>query len=188
MSAGGSWESRWGDGAPSDDALVAAVGDKSHEALGEIYRRHGAAVWSVAKRVCRSAELAEDVCEAVFDELWTQPEHFDPARGALRPWLVARAHSRAVAVARSGAPTGPTPPSAEVEVAAHAATLTGDARRAIDQLPAVERDVILLSYVGGRSCSETARLLGVPEDIVKSSIRRGLLELRRALDAEGVTR
>jgi RNA polymerase sigma-70 factor (ECF subfamily) len=190
VARGGHGEQAWGDDRPGDGALVAAVGEQSHEALGEIYRRHGAAVWSVAKRVCPTAELAEDVCEQVFAELRSRPQRFDPDRGSLRAWLVARAHSRAVAAARSERDprAGSTPPSAEVEVAAHAGALDEDARRAIDQLPSVERDCILLSYVGGHPCGETARLLGVPEATVKSSIRRGLLNLRQAQEAEGVSR
>jgi RNA polymerase sigma-70 factor, ECF subfamily len=185
------------DDVPSDNVLIAAVGDQNHEALGEIYRRHGGAVWSVAKRVCRSAELAEEVCQSVFTELWSHPERFDPSRGALRSWLVAQTHSRAVEVARSqedarrqerDAPLDPTPPSAEVEEAARAGALATEVRRAIDQLEAVERDAILLAYLGGHAYSETARILGTPEGTIKSHTRRGLLNLRRALEAEGVNR
>jgi RNA polymerase sigma-70 factor, ECF subfamily len=187
----------WGSEAPGDDALVAAIGEQSQEALGEIYRRHGGAVWSVATQVCRQAELAEEVCQTVFTELWSNPERFDPTRGALRAWLVARTHSHAVTLIRSHdtrrrqageAPMAATPPSAEVEVAAHVGALGEGARRALDRLSAGERDAILLAYVGGHPYSETARLLGTPEDTVKSRIRSGLLNLRRALEGEGVTR
>jgi RNA polymerase sigma-70 factor, ECF subfamily len=191
----------WPEGAPGDDALIAAVGEQDHEALGEIYRRHGGAVWAVAKRICPSAELATEVSQTVFTDLWSHPERFEPSsRVALRAWLLAQAHSRAVAAVRSGegrrppgnAPSAatptPTPPSAEVETTVHAADLPKEARRAIDQLPAGERDAILLAYVGGHTCGETARLLGTSEDIVKSRIRHGLLNLRRALEAEGVNR
>lgn len=137
---------------------MGAVGDRDHEALREIYRRHGNAVWLVAKRVCGSAEVAEEVCQAVFTELWERPERVDPPKGTVRPWLVAEAHARAVAVT----PSEPTPAT-------------------------VERDAVLLAYVGGHSCRETARLLGTTEATVKSSLRRGLLNLRQTLQAEGVT-
>jgi RNA polymerase sigma-70 factor, ECF subfamily len=188
VSTGGGWEGRGGDDAPSDAALVAAVGDRSRDALGEIYRRHGSAVWSVAKQVCRGSEQAEEVSAAVFAELWSRPERFDGERGGLRAWLVAQAHVRAVAVVRPQRAAGATPPSAEVEVAAHAGGLPDEARRALEHLPAVERDAILLTYVGGHTCGAAARLLGVPETTIKSSVRRGLLNLRRALEAEGVSR
>ena len=187
MSTGGTWESGWGDG-PSDGDLIAAVGDRSHDALGAIYQRHGAAVWSIATQVCPGTAQAEEVSAAVFTELWSQPERFDPARGGLRAWLVAQAHARAVALVRAEAAANATPPSAEVETATHAEALPKEARRALDKLPAVERDAILLTYVGGHTCGEAARLLGVPVATIKSSVRRGLTDLRGALDAEGVSR
>lgn len=77
--------------APGDDALVAAIRDRRSDALREVYRRHGGAVWSAAKQVCPSAASAEVVCQRVFTELWSDPGRFDPARRGLRSWLVARA-------------------------------------------------------------------------------------------------
>jgi RNA polymerase sigma factor (sigma-70 family) len=152
---------------PNEKALVAAVGEKSRSALSEIYRRYGGAVWSVARRVCRSDEQAEAVCQAVFTELWSDPGRFDPSRGGLRSSLVAEAHSRAVDLVRSeGAPA----PVGAVE-------LSAEARRVVDQLPAAEREAILHAYFGGHAYMENAR----------GHIRRGLLNLRRTLEAEGVT-
>jgi RNA polymerase sigma-70 factor, ECF subfamily len=180
---------------PGDDALVAAVGGRNHEALSEIYRRYGGAVWSVARHVCGGGALAKEVCEAVFTELWSHPERFDPAEGGLRSLLVARAHARAVHSARSHASprrqggdarTEQTPPSAEVEIAVHARALTDEGRRAIDQLVPGEREALLLAYFGGHTTSETARLLGTLEDTVKNHLRSGLLNLRRTLQVEGV--
>jgi RNA polymerase sigma-70 factor (ECF subfamily) len=180
---------------PADDALVAAVSGRNHEALGEIYCRYGGAVWSVARHVCGRAGLAKEVCQAVFTELWSHPERFDPAEGLLRSWLVAQAHARAVHITRSrdasrhdrDARTEQTPPSAEVEIAVHARVLTEEGRRAVDQLVPGERDAILLAYFGGHTISETARLLGALEGTVKNHLRSGLLNLRRALEVEGVT-
>ncbi len=188
----------WGHDAAGDEALIAAVGEGSQDALAEIYRRYGGAVWAVARRVCRNAELAEEVAQIVFTELWSRPGRFDPERGSLRPWLVAQAHSRAVDVVRSedarrrrqerDAQLSPPSHSAEVEVEVNAAALAADVRAAVDRLPVDERDAILLAYFGGHTYTETAALLGAPEGTVKSRIRRGLQNLRRALEAEGVTR
>lgn len=181
----------------SDAALIDAVGRRSSAAFGEIYRRYGGAVWGVARRVCRDAHLAEDVCQTVFVELWSRPGRFDPERGGLRPWLVAQAHSRAVDAVRSesarrrrqerAARMGAAPTSAEVEATVHGAALAEEVRRAVDQLPADQRDPIMLAYFGGHSYAETATLLAAPEGTVKSRIRRGLEGLRRVLEAEGLT-
>jgi RNA polymerase sigma-70 factor, ECF subfamily len=159
---------------PNEKALVAAVGEKSRSALSEIYRRYGGAVWSVAKRVCRSDEQAETVCQAVFTELWSDPGRFDPSRGGLRSSLVAEAHSRAVDLVRS---SRADEASDESSVPVDASVLSSEARRFVDRLPADERDAILHAYFGGRAYMESAR----------GHIRSGLLNLRRTLEAEGVT-
>lgn len=185
MGTGGEWEAGWGDGPPGDVALIAAVAERRHEALAEVYRRHGGAVWAVAQRVCRSQAPAEDVCEAVFAELWERPELFEPARGTLRARLIAVAHARAVAVVRA---SGPVPVAVPEPARAHLEALDPNARRAMDQLEPGERDALLLCYIGGRPCREAAGLLGVTETEIKSNVRTGLVNLRRALDAEGVSR
>jgi RNA polymerase sigma-70 factor, ECF subfamily len=180
----------------SDAELVAALVGGDQSALAEAYRRYAGAVWAVARRVCNDRVLAEDVSQTVFVDLWQRPGRYDPARGRLRPWLVAQAHARAVdsvrsetARARRQERDGQLAPvsSPDVEAEAHAAVLSDDVRRAVDQLGSDERAAIMLSYFGGRSYRETAELLGAPEGTVKTRIRRGLLGLRRTLEAQGVT-
>ncbi|HEV7761150.1 MAG TPA: sigma-70 family RNA polymerase sigma factor [Acidimicrobiales bacterium] len=182
-------------GALSDPALVAAVVRREEPALAEVYRRYGSAVWALARRVTNDAQAAEEVSQTVFLNLWTTPERFDPQRGSLRSWLLAQAHGRAVDLVRSEAARRrrqtreaelAVPASAEVETAVHAAALAEDVRRAVEGLPAGEREAILLAYFGGHTYRETAQLLGQPEGTVKSRIRSGLQNLRRTLDAEGV--
>ena len=85
-----------------DDArLVAAVGALDELALQEVYRRHGDGVYGLARRVLVDAALAEEVTQEVFLRLWDEPHRFDPARGALRSFLLRQAHSRAVERVRS---------------------------------------------------------------------------------------
>jgi RNA polymerase sigma-70 factor (ECF subfamily) len=179
-----------------DDDLIRAVGAGEQPALGEIYRRYAGAVWAVARRVCNDRVLAEDVSQTVFTDLWRRPGRFDPARGRLRPWLVAQAHARAVDTVRSETARqrrqdreGQLAPVTEhdVEATVHAAALGDDVRRAVEQLSADEREAIVLSYFGGHSYRETAEMLGAPEGTVKTRIRRGLMGLRRALEDQGVT-
>jgi RNA polymerase sigma-70 factor, ECF subfamily len=185
------------DAGRSDAALVADVARGSQAALREVYRRHGPAVWGLARRVTNDPHEAEEVSQTVFLNLWRSPERFDPRRGALRSWLLAQAHGRAVDLVRSEAARrrrqnreaelAAVPPSAEVEAAVHAAALADDVRRAVDSLPPGEREAIMLAYFGGRTYRETANLLGQPEGTVKSRIRSGLVTLRRTLEAKGVT-
>ena len=85
----------------SDAQLVTSIARYSEVALAEAYRRHGGAVFGLAKRVLNNPTEAEDVTQEVFLRLWNQPDRFDPARGSLRSFLLAQAHGRAVDAVRS---------------------------------------------------------------------------------------
>ena len=85
----------------SDSVLVLALHRHQQEALAELYRRHGGVLFSLAFRVLRARELAEEVVQDIFVRLWNSPERFEPERGELRPFLLAQAHRRAIDVVRS---------------------------------------------------------------------------------------
>src|ERR1019366_706223 len=85
----------------SDAKLVTSIGRYNEVALAEVYRRHGGAVYGLARRVLSNAADAEDVTQEVFSRLWNQPDRFDPARGSLRSFLLAQSHARAVDAIRS---------------------------------------------------------------------------------------
>src|ERR1700722_9850830 len=63
----------------SDAQLVTAVARYSEVALAEVYRRHGGAVYGLARRVLNNESEAQDVTQEVFFA------PMEPAR-PLRPW------------------------------------------------------------------------------------------------------
>jgi DNA-directed RNA polymerase specialized sigma24 family protein len=74
----------------SEAELLAAVARGELDALGEIYRRHGAAVLAAARKVVADAAAAEAVTADAFVHLWDDPHATLDARG-LRGYLVRRA-------------------------------------------------------------------------------------------------
>lgn len=184
-----------------DLALVAALCTGTDAALDEAYRRYGGAVWAVARRICRRPDLAEEVCQVVFTELWTRPHLFDPQRGSLRAWLVASARNRAVDAVRSEqarrqredrqarlAPTTHDPEPDLDAAAVDTAGLADHVHQALTRLPEPQRQAILLTYFAGHTHDQAARLAGAPKGTIKSRIRLGLDALRRDLAAEGMIR
>lgn len=175
----------------SDAQLVVAVGRLDERALAELYGRHGRSVFGLARRLLSDHAEAEDVTQEVFVHLWEHPERFDPARGALRTYLLTRTHSRAVDVIRSRAARHrrearerhlAATPALDVEREAWHLTLADRAARAVAALPASERLAIELAYFGGHTYREVAELLAQPEGTVKSRIRKGLQRIRTVLD------
>jgi RNA polymerase sigma-70 factor (ECF subfamily) len=176
----------------SDAALVVAIGRYHEPALAEVYRRHGGAVHTLARRVVGSQFLADEVTQDVFLRLWREPERYDATRSGLRTWLVSIAHHRAVDLVRSESARTErerrsddgNAESYDVERLAWDLAAAEQVRVALEQLPAGERDAIQLAYFDGRTYREVAELLGQPEGTVKNRIRNGLRRMRAALAAE----
>ena len=179
----------------SDARLVTSIARYNEVALAEVYRRHGRAVYGLARRVLQDAGEAEDVTQEVFLRLWREPDRFDPGRGSLRSFLLAQAHGRAVDAVRSSSSRR----SRESREAARTAraeydmqhevwdlALADQVAQAMGELSEDERRAIQLAYFDGHTYREVARVLEQPEGTVKSRIRSGLRRLRDALADAGV--
>ncbi|MGH9920220.1 MAG: sigma-70 family RNA polymerase sigma factor, partial [Nitrososphaerales archaeon] len=179
----------------SDATLVVAIGRWQEAALAEVYRRHGAAVHNLARRVIRSSELADEVTQEVFVDLWNRPEQFDATRGSLRTMLVTKTHGRAVDVIRSEqARLSREQRSAQdsarsgydVEHYAWDLAIADQVNDAVENLPEDERLAIEMAYFDGMTYREVAAALEAPEGTIKSRIRTGLRRLRSVLVNQGV--
>jgi RNA polymerase sigma-70 factor (ECF subfamily) len=180
----------------SDAQLVTSIGRYSEVALAEVYRRHGGAVYGLARRVLDNAAEAEDVTQEVFLRLWNAPDRFDPARGSLRSYLLAQSHARAVDVIRSQNSRRARESNDAMKTAragydmqneAWDLTLAHQVSEALATLPDDERRAIELAYFEGRTYVQVAEILNQPEGTVKSRIRNGMRRMRRILLDSGVT-
>ncbi len=179
----------------SDAQLVTSIARYSEVALAEVYRRHGGAVYGLAKRVLHNPAEAEDVTQEVFLRLWNQPDRFDAARGSLRSFLLAQAHGRAVDAVRSSSSRRLREARDAVRTAEAGYDLQHEVwdlavadqvTRAIGKLPEEERRAIELAYFDGHTYREVAQLLDQPEGTVKSRIRNGMRRMRAVLTDAGV--
>ncbi len=171
-----------------------AAGDQT--ALADIYDRHATSIYSLALRIVRRPEDAEDVTQQVFMQAWRTAARYDHSRGAVAAWLLMMARSRAIdclrrrAAARSDEANDaqlaaiPDPgPSVEYVVATR--EQTEHARTALDRLSPEQRQAIELAYYGGLTHSEIAQQTATPLGTVKTRVRSGLQTLRAALAPAG---
>src|SRR3954469_4692263 len=179
----------------SDAALVVAVGRWRNDALAEIYRRHGGAVYYLARRMLSEATDAEEVVQEVFLRLWNAPEKFDPERGSLRSYLLAQGHGRSVDLLRSDT-SRRRREEKEVRQTAESGydlehqvwdlAVAENVKAALGRLPDDERRAIELAYFGGLTYREVAVMLDTPEGTIKSRIRAGLRRMRGSLADAGI--
>lgn len=171
---------------PSDAGLVSAIASGDESAMGQLYDRYSAVVYSIALRVLGDAGTAEDLLQEIFIQLWQNPMAFDSDRGALAPWLVAITRNRAIDWLRKRRPETPVtevPLSIEPDLASQTdfSRSVGKIRAMLDKMPTTQRDVLEMAYFEGLTHSEIAAMTGQPLGTVKTHIRSGLLTLRTAL-------
>src|SRR5918999_1890509 len=162
-------------------------------AFSSAYHAHRQLAFSAALRVLGDPASAEDVVQDVFTALWRDPSKFDPRRGSLPGYVAMMARSRAVDRVRSrNAGSAAVDRLAvldadredEVESPADFAVRREEAGRvlaAVAELPAAQRDAVLMAYGRGLSTAEIAKVAGVPLGTAKSRLRLGLQRTREAV-------
>jgi RNA polymerase sigma-70 factor (ECF subfamily) len=174
---------------PAESVLMARVAAGDAEAFEAVYERHARSVYAyVIAQLDRSSE-AEDVCQEAFLALWRHASRFDPRRGSVRGWLIGIARNQAIDRLRSRARQAKAeagavaiaalePPEDSVSRTGADRAEAARLRRLLDDLPAEQRDVLLLVHHGGLSQREIAEVTGLPLGTVKSRLRLGLARVR----------
>lgn len=160
--------------------------------FAQLYREHAPAVYAAAHRVVGRASDAEDITQEVFTRHWRNPGSFDPRRGELGGFLRLMARSRALDLWRHEQAAGRARDRLKLVARGEserpsehpAAVLERDERRsavlgALSELPAEQREALVLSYWGSLGADEIARRCGVPFGTARSRMRLGLEKLRR---------
>ena len=154
-------------------------------AVRAVYRRHVGAVLTVARSIVGDAELAEEVVQTTFLKAWRAAATFQGDR-ELAPWLYAIARRTAIdALRHERRPTrGDHEPEIDVAVTPLSFERTWELheiRRAVDDLPPDEREVVRRAHLEGQTHQQISTELGVPLGTVKSRSNRAHRRLAAAL-------
>jgi RNA polymerase sigma-70 factor (ECF subfamily) len=169
--------------------LGCARGDRF--ALRTIYEHERRWLMSVALRLVRRRELAEEVLNDAFLQIWRKAGTYNPRLGSARGWIYTVVRHRALNVLRS-VHSAPEREDVRYEelLAAHAewhgssqdhSVERGALAQCLERLEEQKRQSVLLAFVDGYSHEQVAVQLGAPLGTVKSWIRRGLLILRECM-------
>lgn len=169
--------------------LIEAVGRGSQAALKRLYELEARRLYGIALRIVRRPEIAADVLQDAFVQVWQNAGAFSVERGAGAAWLAGIVRFRALDAARklgreilSDDPVlGEAAIEPDVIEKIDASAEAGALKRCLELLDDEQRRCIVLAFVGGLSHSEIAGHINAPLGSVKSWIRRGLLSLRRCL-------
>lgn len=176
----------------TDEDLLRRARAGEEEAFLSIYTRHRVAMYRFACRLLKSESAAEDVTHDCFLSLFKNPERFDATRGTpLRTYLFAAVHNLAMKqFRRAGQETQAdeattqeprTPDAVEPLSRLIEAETSAAVRAAVEQLPALQREVLVLFEFEDLSLAEIAVVVDAEVNTVKSRLGRARAGLRRTL-------
>ena len=172
------------------DLLAAArVGDR--DALERLLERYEPQIYRFGLRMCGDEDAAREVLQ---ETLLAAFRHLPEFRGeaALSTWLYQIARSFCIKERRGARPTTSIDDASQAElvdpapgsdVRAHAREIGVALSRAINALPAEQREAIVLRDVEGLSAEDAAQVAEVDVGALKSRLHRARMAVRRELAA-----
>lgn len=176
----------------SEIALVDRLRRRDSAALGEVYDRYNRPIFALLLRMTGERPAAEELLQETFLRLWRKADAFEPARGAILPWLLTMARNLALDRIRSAGERQRRREDIPEFLPEKRSDARGedwlDANRQADQvratlsgLPDEQRKALELAYFQGMSHSEVAAEMERPLGTVKTWVRTGLLRMREQL-------
>jgi RNA polymerase sigma-70 factor (ECF subfamily) len=170
-----------------DAELLEAVARQDQSAMASLFDKYSRLVYSIALRVLREPDLAEDVMQEVLLQVWRQPGGFVAQRGSLGAWLAVVARNRSIDVIRRRSHLTPLedmvlPEPRNLQRAVEENHLMDQVRVAVETLPGEQQSPLHMAYFEGLTHTEISERTGTPLGTVKTRIRTALATVRRALE------
>ena len=175
--------------APADELLISRIARGDQLAMQVLFARHHVKVYRFVLRLMRDEMAAEDVISEVFLDVWRQASRFE-GRSAVSTWLIAIARFKALSSLRKRREDGLDDQAAEAiedvsdnpELSVAKLDKGEKLRKCLAALSPDHREIIDLVYYHEKSVEEVAKIVGIPENTVKTRMfyaRKKLGELCR---------
>lgn len=180
----------------TDALLLQRIARKDESAVGELYDRYSAYLYSLILHIVRVDGEAEDSLQEVFMRVWDKAATYNETLGAPAVWLTRIARNLAIDKLRSKLghlrklevdithheELSSQDPADDPEQATIFSTRREKVIGALLLLPAEQRTLIEHAYFQGFTQSELADHFQLPLGTVKTRIRSGMNTLRRHLE------
>lgn len=169
--------------------LTRAAGGET-EAFRMLFESHRDSVYRLSYRLGGAADVAEDLTQECFLSLIRHPGRFDPQRGSLRQYLFGMVRNLARQRWQSNGREVPLDDDPD-EFSTSCITTASEAiaetevsqtvQGAINELPILQREALVLFEFEELSLDEIAMIAGCDAGAVKSRLHRARARLRRSL-------
>jgi RNA polymerase sigma-70 factor (ECF subfamily) len=169
----------------TEQNLVQAARAGCVESFGRLYEHYYSPMVWLAYSILTDRDLAEDAAQETFAKACAgladlrRPERF----GA---WLACICRNQARQVLRGKRRAAPSPEVVEPEARPAGADGHDEAvRSAVEQLPQIYRDVVVLHYYGDLSYEQIHQTLGISIDQIKGRLNRARSQIAEELERQG---
>jgi RNA polymerase sigma-70 factor (ECF subfamily) len=169
----------------SEQELVTMLQQHEDQAFSYLYDNYGAALFGIINQIVPDAEVAADVLQEVFVNIWQKINSYDPSKGRLFTWMLNIARNASIDKIRSkpyrnSLQNQSLSGSVDSKEAGTTAPVTNDVglKKQVNKLKEDLRVLIDLSYFQGYTHEEISKLVGIPLGTVKTRIRSALTQLR----------
>ena len=170
-------------------AILNRIASGDSNAVQECLKAYGGLIWSLARRMLRDSNDAEDVVQEVFVDIWKNAEKFDPSQSSETTFVAMIARRRIIDRIRySARRLSPdslddvlAEPASRNDQTLQTSIEANEAAKVLNELRPEQQQVLQLSIVHGLSHQEISDATGMPLGTVKTHARRGILQARELL-------
>jgi len=168
----------------SEPELVALLQQRNEKAFGYLYDNYSGALYGIVHSIVADKEIANDVLQNVFVNIWRKIESYDATKGRLFTWMLNIARNAAIDELRSKGYRDSQKNQSLSENVDVAGAMTGPVindvglRKVLNKLKEELRVLVDMSYFQGFTHEEISKILNIPLGTVKTRIRSALIQLR----------
>jgi RNA polymerase sigma factor (sigma-70 family) len=174
----------------TEQELVAGLKARDDQAFAFLYDNYAGALYSIIRQIVTdNNELAGDVLQEVFINIWRKIESYDQTKGRLFTWMLNIARNASIDTLRSksyqNSQKNQELPENVYKGASNQTTQQNvdniGLKKMLEKLKPEHRVLVELAYFKGFTHEEIAEMMAIPLGTVKTRIRNALLQLREYL-------
>lgn len=168
----------------SEQELVVLLKQRGNQAFSYLYDNYSGALFSVVLNIVPDRDLAADVLQEVFVNIYRKIESYDAAKSRLYTWMLNIARNESIDTLRSKGYRNNQQNREVTESVYESVGSTSQQidniglRKLLEKIKPEYRDLIDLSYFKGYTQDEISQMLGIPLGTVKTRLRAALVQLR----------
>lgn len=169
--------------------LVTLLKERDNQSYSYLYDHYSGALYSIILQVVSDQDLASDVLQEVFVNIWRKIETYDATKGRLFTWMLNIARNASIDMVRSKGyqnimKNRELPDYFEAKAGTQTTQINIDhigLKKVLAGLKEEHRTLIDLAYFKGYTHEEISEIEDIPLGTVKTRIRSALIQLRTIL-------